>query len=165
MVITRTLIAALLLASPALAQPIDPFPTPIPATEGAIKVAFSEFATLPDVNGEAARMMLLVDEPGTRRIFISEMRGLLYSLGYDGKTVTPYLDLRTPQWNLDVVSVNFEQGLQSFAFHHPRLWQVLHVRGYREHRASARLQNEWSPAIARHAASRMDREGSGGRVL
>ena len=117
MVITRTLIAALLLASPALAQPIDPFPTPIPATEGAIKVAFSEFASLPDVNGEAARMMLLVDEPGTRRIFISEMRGLLYSLGYDGKTVTPYLDLRTPQWNLDVVSVNFEQGLQSFAFH------------------------------------------------
>jgi Glucose / Sorbosone dehydrogenase len=117
MIITRTLIAALLLASPALAQPIDPFPTPIPATEGALKVAFSEFASLPDVNGEAARMMLLVDEPGTRRIFISEMRGLLYSLGYDGKTVTPYLDLRTPQWNLDVVSVNFEQGLQSFAFH------------------------------------------------
>jgi hypothetical protein len=45
------------------------------------------------------------------------MPGILYTVSYDGKSVTPYLDLRTPQWKLDVVSVNFEQGLQSFAFH------------------------------------------------
>jgi hypothetical protein len=117
MIITRSLVAALLVASPALAQPIDPFPKPIPATEGAVKVSFTEFATLPDVDGEAARMMLLVDEPGTRRLFVNDMRGILFTVSYDGKSVAPYLDLRTPQWNLDVVSVNFEQGLQSFAFH------------------------------------------------
>src|SRR4029450_9823536 len=117
MIIPRSLAAALLVASPALAQPIDPFPKPIPATEGAVKVSFTEFATLPDVDGEAARMMRLFDEPGTRRLFVNDMRGILYTVSYDGKSVAPYLDLRTPQWNLDVVSVNFEQGLQSFAFH------------------------------------------------
>ena len=41
----------------------------------------------------AARMMHMVDEPGTRRLFVSDMRGSLYSVSYDGKTVTPYLDL------------------------------------------------------------------------
>jgi hypothetical protein len=117
MIISRSVVAVLLLATPALAQPIDPFPKPIPATEGAVKVSFTEFATLPDVDGEAARMMLLVDEPGTRRLFVNDMPGILYTVSYDGKSVTPYLDLRTPQWKLDVVSVNFEQGLQSFAFH------------------------------------------------
>jgi Glucose / Sorbosone dehydrogenase len=117
MIISRSVVAVLLLATPALAQPIDPFPKPIPATEGAVKVSFTEFATLPDVDGEAARMMLLVDEPGTRRLFVNDMPGILYTVSYDGKSVTPYLDLRTPQWKLDVLSVNFEQGLQSFAFH------------------------------------------------
>jgi hypothetical protein len=117
MIISRSVVAVLLLATPALAQPIDPFPKPIPATEGAVEVSFTEFATLPDVDGEAARMMLLVDEPGTRRLFVNDMPGILYTVSYDGKSVTPYLDLRTPQWKLDVVSVNFEQGLQSFAFH------------------------------------------------
>jgi hypothetical protein len=106
-----------LMASPALAQPIDPFPTPIPATDGVIKVSFAEFASLPDVNGEAARMMLLVDEPGTRQLFVSDMRGILYSVSYDGRTVRPYLDLRAAVWALSVQSSNFEQGLQSFAFH------------------------------------------------
>ncbi|MBI4476509.1 MAG: hypothetical protein HY654_05005, partial [Acidobacteria bacterium] len=45
----------------------DPFPARIPATEGAIRVSFVEFASLPDVGGQPARPMLLVDEPGTRR--------------------------------------------------------------------------------------------------
>lgn len=107
----------LLIAAPALAQPIDPFPNPIPATDGAITVAFTEFAVLPDVGGEAARMMLLVDEPGTRRLFVNDMRGILYSVGYDGKTVTPYLDLREEKWTVSVQARNFEQGFQSFAFH------------------------------------------------
>ena len=43
----------------------DPFPEPIPATEGSIEVNIVEFASLPDFNGEPAIMMLLVDEPGT----------------------------------------------------------------------------------------------------
>jgi hypothetical protein len=115
--INRFAFALLLIASPAFAQPIDPFPMPIPAADGVVKVAFTEFASLPDVGGEAARMMLLVDEPGTRRLFVNDMRGILYGVSYDGKSVTPYLDLRDAQWNLSVQSMGFERGLQSFAFH------------------------------------------------
>src|SRR5215203_1943627 len=105
-------------AQPPVAQgPVDPFPAPIPATDGAVKVGFTEFASLPDVDGEAARMMLMLDEPGTKRLFVSDMRGILYSISYDGKTVTPYLDLRDSRWSVSVQSQNAERGLQSFAFH------------------------------------------------
>jgi hypothetical protein len=38
------------------AQPSsDPFPTPLPAVEGVVRVSFVEFASLPDVAGQAAR--------------------------------------------------------------------------------------------------------------
>ena len=91
---TAPLVAALLVlaAVPAVAQrggppePLlpgqsnDPFPSPIPATDGVIKVNAREFASLPDTNGAAARMMLLVDEPGTRRLFVNDMVGPLYSV-------------------------------------------------------------------------------------
>ena len=78
---------------------LDPFPTPIETTDGVITVNFAEFAVIPDVdNGEAPRMMHLVDEPGTRRLFVSTMRGMLYSVSYDGKTVTPYLDINAAKW-------------------------------------------------------------------
>src|SRR6478736_7940293 len=120
MIITRILAATLsvaALASQALAQPIDPFPKPIPATEGAIKVSFTEFASLPDIDGEAARMMLLIDEPGTRRLFVNDMRGILYSVSYDGKTVTQYVDINAPDWGVKVQSGGAERGFQSFAFH------------------------------------------------
>jgi hypothetical protein len=117
MSIARIVTAVLFIASPALAQPVDPFPEPIPAAEGVVKVAFAEFASLPDIEGEAARMMLLVDEPGTRRLFVNDMRGLLYSVGYDGRAVATYLDLRDPAWSLSVQSANAERGFQSFAFH------------------------------------------------
>jgi hypothetical protein len=116
MLISRLFVAALLMATPALAQPVDPFP-PIPTTEGSIKVSYVEFARLPDVGGETARMMLLVDEPGTRRLFVNDMFGILYSVSYDGKAVTPYLDIRDPKWSVPVQSENFERGFQSFAFH------------------------------------------------
>ena len=114
-VITRFLVAALLTASAAFAQtpataptppaqrqpppPLppgqsnDPFPMPINATEGVIRVNVAEFASLPDIDGVAARMMNLVDEPGTKRLFVNDMRGPLYSVSYDGKTVTLYLDV------------------------------------------------------------------------
>src|SRR5689334_9731067 len=51
----------------------DPWPNPIPAEEGAIKVNFVEFATLPDVEGNAARPMLMSYEPGTERMFVNDM--------------------------------------------------------------------------------------------
>ena len=54
--------------SPALAQGTgNPFVTPIAATEGVVTVNFTEFAVIPDAGTEAARVNLLVDEPGTRR--------------------------------------------------------------------------------------------------
>jgi hypothetical protein len=46
------------------------FPDPIPATEGVVAVHFIEFASVPDFPGQAqpARMMTLLDEPGTQRL-------------------------------------------------------------------------------------------------
>jgi hypothetical protein len=102
----------------ALAQaPNDPFPIPIPAVEGVIKVDFVEFATVPDSEGQPARMMLLVDEPGTRRMFVIDMRGPLHSVSYDGKTVRPYLDVNAAVWGVQVNSMGNERGVQSVAFH------------------------------------------------
>ncbi len=95
----------------------DPFPNPIPAEEGAIRVNFVEFASLPDVEGNTARPMLMSYEPGTGRLFVNDMHGALYSLSKDGKRVTPFLDHRDPRWNLLVQFENFERGFQSFAFH------------------------------------------------
>lgn len=95
----------------------DPFPLPIPASEGVITVGVEEFASVPDVDGEAARMMHLVDEPETGRLFVSDMRGLLYSVSYDGRTVAPYLDLTSTTWDLSVEATGRERGFQSFAFH------------------------------------------------
>jgi hypothetical protein len=115
---SRLVPLALALASAVLAQsPTDPFPSPIPATEGVIRVRVTDFASVPDVGGEAARTMLLVDEPGTRRLFVNDMRGTLYTVSYDGRTVTPYLDVNAPQWGAPVQSTGRERGFQSFAIH------------------------------------------------
>ena len=102
--------AALLLASSGLAQApkatTNPFPEPIPAAEGVIQVQFTEFASLPDSPGQGSltRMMLMIDEPGTRRMFVNDMRGPLYSVSYDGKTVTQYIDINAPNWGVKVQS-------------------------------------------------------------
>jgi hypothetical protein len=98
-------------------SPTDPFPAPIPAAEGVIQVSYVEFAAIPDVGGEAARSMLLVDEPGTKRLFVNDMRGPLYTVSYDGRTVTPYLDINAPRWGVQVNSTGRERGFQSFAIH------------------------------------------------
>jgi hypothetical protein len=114
----RLTIALLLAASPAWAQQAnDPFPSPIEATAGVVRVNVTEFAALPDIDGVAARMMLLVDEPGTRRLFVNDMRGPLYSVSYDGKSVTPYVDINAATWATPVQSMGRERGFQSFAFH------------------------------------------------
>jgi hypothetical protein len=126
MFLGQLLAAGLLTAAPATQQPTqpptppltdDPFPTPIAATEGVVTVSFREFASLPDVDGEAARTMHLVDEPGTKRLIVSDMNGLLYTVSYNGQTVTPYLDLRDPKWAVPVQSQGSERGFQSFVFH------------------------------------------------
>ncbi len=115
---TYMIVAAALLANPGVSQTTDdPFPIPIAATDGVIKVSFVEFASIPDISGVAARMMLLVDESSTRRMFVNDMRGPLYSVSYDGNTVTEYLDLSAPAWGVSVQSSGRERGFQSFAFH------------------------------------------------
>ena len=51
-------VAAMLIAYPAVAQVTnDPFPDPIPASEGVIVVGLEEFAALPDVDGAPARAL------------------------------------------------------------------------------------------------------------
>jgi hypothetical protein len=96
---------------------VNPFAEPIPATEGVITVGYREFATVPDVGTAAPRLNLLTDEPGTRRLFVNTMTGLLYAVSYDGKSVTPYLDVNDARWSTPVQANNSEQGFQSFAFH------------------------------------------------
>jgi hypothetical protein len=115
--LVRVLIATLLTASCVFAQDIDPFPQPIAATQGVIRVNIAEFATIPNSDSGPARMMLLINEPGTRRLFVNDMRGPLYSVSYDGKTVTKYLDINAPNWGVSVQSQGNERGFQSFAFH------------------------------------------------
>ena len=95
----------------------DPFPAPIPAVEGGIRVSVTEFASLPDIDGVAARMMNLVDEPGTKRMFVNDMRGPIYGVSYDGKTVTPYLDVNAAAWGHPINFTGRERGFQSFTFH------------------------------------------------
>ena len=118
MCVTRTMTAALLMASGVFAQtPTNPLPPPIEAVDGLLEVNFVEFATLPDIDGETARMMLLIDEPGTGRLFVSDMRGPLYTVTYDGQTVTQYLDVNAERWGVGVQSPRRGLGVQSFAFH------------------------------------------------
>ena len=95
----------------------DPFPQPVLASDGLITVRAVEFATIPDFTGAPARMMLLSDEPGTRRMFVNDMRGPLYTVSRDGKQVALYLDINATEWNVRVQSQGSERGFQSFAFH------------------------------------------------
>ncbi len=116
--VSHVLVATMLVAPLAPAQSTNnPFPEPIHATDGVITVKFVEFAKIPDNGGEAPRMMLILDEPGTRRLFVNTMRGPLYSVSYDGKTVTQYLDVNAPAWGVSVQFENRERGVQSIAFH------------------------------------------------
>jgi hypothetical protein len=98
-------------------QTNDPFPAPIPERDGVIRVNVREFATLPDIDGGAARMMNLEDQPATKRLFVNDMRGPIYSVSYDGATVGLYVDINDPKWGVGVQFQGRERGFQSFAFH------------------------------------------------
>ncbi|MFM8535086.1 MAG: PQQ-dependent sugar dehydrogenase [Acidimicrobiia bacterium] len=96
----------------------NPFAAPIEGSAGVIAVKFAEFATIPNTpNGEAPRMMHLVDEPGTRRLFVATMTGPIFGVSHDGKTVTEYVDVNAAAWNIGVQSQGSERGLQSIVFH------------------------------------------------
>jgi len=145
----------------------DPFPQLIVANEGVITVNYTEFATIPGIAGQpqAPRMMLLIDEPGTRRLFVNDMRGPLYSVSYDGKTVTPYVDINASSWGVNVNSQGSERGFQSFAFH-PQFSQR-GMPGYGKFYTLLDTANTMPPADfaarwhphARFRSARVDREG------
>jgi hypothetical protein len=94
---------------------LAPFPTAIPATEGVINVNVREFASLPDIDGVAARMMQIHTEPGTKRLMVNDQRGILYRVSEDGRQVSRYLDMN--EFGAAVQSTGRERGFQSFALH------------------------------------------------
>jgi hypothetical protein len=95
----------------------DPMPTPIRADEGGIRVGIRDFARIPFVDSAAPRMMVLVDEPGTRRLFVNDMRGRIYTVSYDGREVAEFLNMGDPSWGVNVQARGRETGFQSFALH------------------------------------------------
>ena len=110
--------AALTVVHPVSGQTTTrPFSSGIRADDGVLVVGVTDFATIPESDGQAPRMMLLVDEPGTRRMFVNDMRGPLYWVSYDGSTVTGYVDIDDGRWGVSVQSSGRERGFQSFAFH------------------------------------------------
>lgn len=113
----QSLAVALVVAAPACAQTTDnPFPRPIEATEGVIVVGAEPFALIPDIVRASGRPMLLVNEPGTSRMFVNDMRGPLYTVTYDGE-VALYLDTSDPELGTPIESSGRERGFQSFALH------------------------------------------------
>ena len=90
---------------------------PIDSLKNLLVVGVADFATLPVIDTIAARPMLLIDERGTRRLFVNDMRGPIYSVSYDGKTVTKYIDTNDSTWGVNVQAQGRERGMQSFAFH------------------------------------------------
>lgn len=118
-IITSAVCAALVFSAASAEQLSgDPFATPLEATKDVIAVSFVEFAKIPDADGgEAPRMMHMIDETGTKRYFVSTMRGAIYAVSYDGKTVTPYVDVNAANWAIPVQPNFSERGVQSIAFH------------------------------------------------
>ena len=117
--LARAVALSLLAATPALAQNTtnNPFPTPIEAVQDLVVVNYVEFASLPDVDGDPARAMTMTHVSGTDRLFVSDMRGILYWIDLEGDRVVEYLKLDDPRWPLGVEAGARERGLQSFAFH------------------------------------------------
>lgn len=117
MSLTRASALILLLAAPAACQTGgDPYPEPLETSEGVVVVGYQEFATIPESDGRVARPMLMVDEPGTGRFFVNDMRGPLHTVSYDGE-LRPYLNIDDPRWNFPVEDSGRERGFQSFALH------------------------------------------------
>lgn len=104
-------------AAPASAQVSDPYPDPIPSTRGAVTVPVADFARLPDIDGDPARAMHLLVEPGTDRIFVVDMTGPLYAMAPDGSDMIEYIDVNDGAWGVSVESGGRERGIQGFAFH------------------------------------------------
>ncbi len=98
-------------------------PTSIPRVLGAALLI-----AMPALTDAGQNTPLMSHEPGTRRLFVNDMRGPLYTVTYDGRTVALYLDINAAHWGVPVQSMGNERGFQSFAFH-PQFSQA-GSRGY-----------------------------------
>ncbi|MEX0680983.1 MAG: PQQ-dependent sugar dehydrogenase [Balneolales bacterium] len=142
---TCIIILVLFLTFPVSGQTTNnPFPDPIETVEGLIIVDVVDFASIPDSDGQPARMMLLVNEPGTGRMFVNDMRGPLFSVSYDGREVIQFLNINDPVWGVGVESGGRERGFQSFAFH-PDFGQS-DTPGYGRFYTWSDIQDNESPA-------------------
>jgi glucose/arabinose dehydrogenase len=101
----------------------DPFPSPIGDGWAPLVVRTAEFARIPGVGGGPALMTNVTHDPVTRRIFVNDMNGPIWSISYDGRTVRQYIDTNDPRWGYRIQTQGQERGLQSFAFH-PQFGQV-----------------------------------------
>ncbi|MEX2327452.1 MAG: PQQ-dependent sugar dehydrogenase, partial [Pseudomonadales bacterium] len=110
------IITCLWTATVLAAKTNDPFPAPIVSDRDVIVVKVVEFAKIPAIDGQAARMMTMLQEAGTGRLFLSDQRGLLYHVTDDG-AVSRYLDANDERWGVAVAAPWREMGVQSFAFH------------------------------------------------
>jgi hypothetical protein len=117
-VVAVGLVAAALPAALGAQQTTNaPLPDPIETVEGLVVVDVATFATIPDHANGPARMMLMVDEPGTGRLFVNDMWGPIWSVSHDGAQVVQYVDIDDPRWGVGVEAGGRERGFQSFAFH------------------------------------------------
>ena len=97
-------------------------------------------------------MMNLVDEPGTRRLFVNDMRGPIYSVSYDGKAVTLYLDINDADVGRERAVAGTRARLPELrvpsavrAGGHAGLRQVLHLHRHDESDAGAGLHDHSNP--------------------
>jgi Glucose / Sorbosone dehydrogenase len=116
-VMVLKVVSLTLLLGVSIAAAQDGLPTRVPPANGALTVRVRPFAVLPAIDGVPARAMHLVDEPGTRRLFVNDMRGPIYTVDYGGRTVRPYLDVNAPAWGVMVQYGGRERGVQSFTLH------------------------------------------------
>ena len=100
----------------ASAQSRDPFAAAIEATDDVIVVAIEEFASLPGVGDLPAQMKTATVEPGSGRLLVSDMSGIIYRIDENG-AASPYLDMTEARWAIALDASWREQGLQSFAMH------------------------------------------------
>ena len=144
-------LTALLIASPASGQGTNnPFERPIAATDGVITVNFVEFATIPRHQRRSAAH----DDDGRRAgnaagCSSARCAGRSISVSYDGKTVTPYVDVNAPEvgrtgsvpgHRTRRPELRLSSAVQPAR--RARLRQVLHLHRHEQHDAEGRLPAE-----------------------
>jgi hypothetical protein len=127
--LTRLALAAMLTASSVVAQQQGQ-PAPLPPGQTTDPFPAPRLQRRPRDQGRRPRVRIRTrhrwrrrtddesrERAGTRRLFVNDMRGPLYSVSYDGKAVSLYLDINATPWGVSVQSMGRERGFQNFAFH------------------------------------------------